>query len=93
MPILRVDESAGLLLHEHGAPGGGSRRGNTQASRVILVVRFSEVAAGIVTKLEPLKTKALLNLPCVLQVTPLLSVPLLLPEASVTVVPEVSLKP
>src|SRR5437867_11552131 len=57
------------------------------------VVRFSDVADGTVTKLAPSKTRALPKRPCVVQVTPLASVPvLLLPEASATTVPAPSPK-
>src|SRR5436309_15367952 len=57
------------------------------------VVRFSDVADGTVTKLAPSRTRALPKRPCVVQVTPLASVPvLLLPEASATTVPAPSPK-
>src|SRR3989442_652235 len=69
--------------------------GFTHASSVIPLVRRSEGASLIVTRpLVPLKTKALPNLPWVVQVTPLPSVPvLLLPETSATVVPAPSATP
>src|SRR2546426_11899322 len=57
------------------------------------VVRFREAADGIVTKLAPSKTRAFPKRPCVVQVTPLASVPVLvLPEASATTVPAPSPK-
>src|SRR5207247_9415591 len=57
------------------------------------VVRFSEAADGMVTKLAPLKARALPKRPAAVQVTPLPSEPVLpLPEASVTTVPAPSPK-
>jgi hypothetical protein len=76
-----VDERVGRVLHEDGAPIRGGVVGGTKASRVLVVVRCSEAVAGMVTRLEPLKTRALPNVPCVLRVRLLLSVPVLLPEA------------
>src|SRR6266436_9445309 len=69
--------------------------GFTHASNVIPFVRRSEGASLTVTRpLVPLKTKALPNLPWVVQVTPLPSVPVLLfPEESATVVPAPSANP
>src|SRR5271166_6326893 len=66
--------------------------GLTQASSVMPVVRWSEVASGMVrSAFVPLKTRASPYLPEVVQVA-LAIVPLLpLPEVSVTVVPVPSL--
>jgi hypothetical protein len=65
--------------------------GFTQASRVIALVSCSDAAFGTVTReLDPLKESAPLYLPAVVLVT-FARVPLLpFPEASETVVPEVS---
>jgi hypothetical protein len=65
----------------------------THASSVIPDVSCSEAAFGTVTNPPPLNTSPLPNLPWVVQVTPLPSVPvLLLPELSATVGPAPSEK-
>src|SRR5712692_5772764 len=65
--------------------------GYTHASSVIPLVRSKVVESFTVTKLDPLKERALPNLPCADQVGPV-SVPVLeFPDASAVVVPVPSL--
>src|SRR6267142_4176586 len=71
----------------------GAAVGNTHASSVMPVIRWSEAASATVTRaLDPLNVKVLPYLPFVVQVAAAIVPALPLPEASATVVPDPSLK-